>query len=373
MKSSFRKKSLLPFLILVIIWASGCGADDRRPPATGKEGVISIVMSDEQWGGVVGDAVRAEMAKPIDTFPVSEPAFTLEQFDLTTSDLFRKVIRKRKYVIFAATLDEESNVAEYIRSGLDEDTLAKIRSGESGVLQRQDPWYRNQLVVYLVAPTREALATQIMEKGEDLRYVFNEATRERLTEHMFRRMRQTDLEEVLMEGHDFAVNVQHDYFIAQDTMNFIRMRRVLSDTWREVFIYYIEDADPSLLDEEWILATRDSLTEKFVRGTFDGSYVKIDRRRPITSENINFLDRYGFETRALWHMTEDAMGGPVVNYTFYDQTQGRIYMIDGMVFAPSFNKREFLRQVEAIAYTFRTRQEEQLAAGGDSSSGNAGP
>jgi len=360
---TFRLRTSLHILGLLIFLGSvaGCGADDRRPPATGKEGVISVVMSDPQWGGAVGDAIRSELAKPIETFPIPEPAFTLEQFDLTASDLFRKVIQKRKYVVFAATLDENSNVAKYIQSGMDQQTLARIRAGESAVLQRPDAWYRNQLVVYLVGPNREALVEQIHAKGDDLRYVFNRATRERLTEHMFRRMRQEDLEEVLMDGHDFAVNVQHDFFIAQDTLNFIRMRRVLSDTWREVFVWYVDNADPSIIDEEWILATRDSLTEKFVRGTFDGSYVKIDRRRPITSENINFLDRYGFETRALWHMTEDAMGGPVVNYTFYDQDQGRIYMIDGMVFAPSFNKREFLRQVESIAYTFRTRQDEEKA------------
>jgi len=359
---------LLPtvLFILAVVVASGCGADDRRPPATGKEGVITVVMSDENWDGSIGETVRDELAKPVETLPVPEPAFALEQFDLTTSDLFRKVIQQRKYVLFAATLDEESNVATYIKSGLDENTLERIRSGESGVMQRPDAWYRNQLVVYTVAPTKEQLIEQITDKGDDLRYVFDEATRDRLTERMFRRMRQTQLEEVLMDKHDFAVNVQHDYFIAQDTLNFIRMRRVLSETWREVFIYYIDDANPDMLTEEWILAKRDSLTEQFVRGTYDGSYVKIDRRRPVTQDNISFLGRFAYETRALWHMTEDAMGGPLLNYTFYDEQQRRIYMIDGMVFAPAFNKREFLRQVEAIAYTFRSRRDEMKADAGAS-------
>jgi hypothetical protein len=32
-------------------------------------------------------------------------------------------------------------------------------------------------------------------------------------------------------------------------------------------------------------------------------------------------------------------------------------MIDGMVFAPGHDKREFLRQMEVIAHTFRTRGE----------------
>jgi hypothetical protein len=32
-------------------------------------------------------------------------------------------------------------------------------------------------------------------------------------------------------------------------------------------------------------------------------------------------------------------------------------MIDGMVFAPGYDKRTFLRQMEVIARTFRTRQQ----------------
>jgi hypothetical protein len=50
-------------------------------------------------------------------------------------------------------------------------------------------------------------------------------------------------------------------------------------------------------------------------------------------------------------------GGPFVTYSFYDQDSGRIYIIDGMVFAPGFDKREFLRHMEAIAYTFRTQND----------------
>ncbi|MYJ45783.1 MAG: DUF4837 family protein, partial [Rhodothermaceae bacterium] len=44
---------------------------------------------------------------------------------------------------------------------------------------------------------------------------------------------------------------------------------------------------------------------------------------------------------------------------FYDEPSGRLYLIDGMVFAPNFSKREFMRQMEVIAYTFRTLEEEE--------------
>ncbi|MDX1429975.1 MAG: DUF4837 family protein, partial [Rhodothermales bacterium] len=95
-----------------------------------------------------------------------------------------------------------------------------------------------------------------------------------------------------------------------------------------------------------------------------GGFVQIDRRRPLEAENIDFLDRYGFEVRGLWHLVGPdsegdivpyGQGGPFLTYAFYDEESGRIYVIDGMVFAPGFDKREFLRQLEVISHTFKSR------------------
>ncbi len=68
-------------------------------------------------------------------------------------------------------------------------------------------------------------------------------------------------------------------------------------------------------------------------------------------------------------MTSDAMGGPFVSYAFFDEDTGRFYLIDGMIYGPRYTneeKREFLRQMEAIAHTFRTSGEgAEVVAGAD--------
>jgi hypothetical protein len=105
-----------------------------------------------------------------------------------------------------------------------------------------------------------------------------------------------------------------------------------------------------------------------VQGTL-GGWVEIDQRRPLDAEEINFKDRYAYEVRGLWHMVGEengekfpfGAGGPFLTYAFYDEPSGRLYLLDGMVFAPNYPKREFLRQLEVIAYTFRTRQEVEQA------------
>ncbi len=348
----------------------GCEALENTPNAIGREGEITIVIDSTRWKGEVGEAIREELGMWIGTLPAPERMFDLVHLSLVSPRVL-DVVKKQKNVVFVAPLSDSTNEAKFIASRLDEGAKAAILAGQSAVIPRRDLWRRYQQVVYVTAATPEAVAEAVHERGEDLRYVFNTITRERMTISMFEKGRQKDLEQQIMDRHDFAVNVQHDYFIALDTTNFIWLRRVVSnDSWRSLFVYYEEHADPSELTPEWVYATRDSLTRQYVRGTLDG-FVAIDYRRPLETENINFLDRFAYETRGLWHMLgvdengetyEYGMGGPFLTYAFYDQDTGRTYLIDGMVFAPGYDKREFLRQLEVIAYTFRTRQEEEAQA-----------
>jgi hypothetical protein len=235
--------------------------------------------------------------------------------------------------------------------------------GRSVVINRRDLWRRFQQVFYVVSATRDGLIQTLKDNGEGMQYAFNEIARERTQREIFAKGRQPDLEKQLMDEHGFAVNAQHDFLVAIDTTNFVWLRRIVSsDSWRSIFVYYVDDASPNVLSPEWIYEARERLTETWITGNL-GGYVAIDFRRDLTSENIDFLGRYGFETRGLWHMVgrDDngdqisyGMGGPFLTYTFYDEPTGRIYLIDAMVFAPGYEKREFLRDMEAIAYTFRT-------------------
>jgi PAS domain S-box-containing protein len=57
-------------------------------------------------------------------------------------------------------------------------------------------------------------------------------------------------------------------------------------------------------------------------------------------------------------MEGDFMGGPFVSYTFLDPKYKRIVTIDGYVYFPGQDKKNLLRQVEAIIYSFRIPEAE---------------
>jgi hypothetical protein len=346
--------------VVLLVSLAACGEGDYRPDAVGAEGEIFVVVDTTIWQGPAGQAIRDQLGTWIQTLPAPERAFDLRQITLDGRTLER--VRQSKNIVFAAPLTDTSNVGRFIRSRLPEGGIEAVQSGGQVVASRPDLWRRNQRVFFVAAADTSDLVQTINQHGSAMRDSFNVDTRQRLTREMFRRGRQVQMEEQLIENHAFAVNVQHDYVIAQDTTDFVWLRRILSDTWRSLFVHYIDGADPADITPEWMVTTRDSLTRQYVQGNL-GGWVVTDRRMPVEIEAVDFGGRYGYEMRGVWQMIgeDDAgntiqfgMGGGFVNYAFYDQETNRVYMIDGMVFAPGYDKREFVRQMEVIAYTFRS-------------------
>ena len=356
---------LFALVLVTGMLGAGCETLEYRPFAGGKEGELVVVIDSARWAGPVGDAVREHIAPYLGTLPAPEREFSVRRISLTSQKVLDSV-QGQKNVIFVSPLSEDSREADFIRARLDSSAVKAIMDGQTAVIPRRDLWRQQQQIVYVLGASDEDLIRAIEERGEDIRYRFNEITRERMTRDMFEKGRQFAIEDSIMTKHDFAVNAQHDYFVAMDTTNFVWLRRVVSsDSWRSLFVYYVDDFNPANLTPEWVQAARDRLTETWIRGNLDG-FVTTDYRRELTSENIDFLGRFAYETRGLWHMVgrdaegdlmEYGMGGPFINYTFYDDDSGRLYMIDGMIFAPGYDKREFLRQTEVIAHTFRTEAE----------------
>ncbi|MEX0594243.1 MAG: DUF4837 family protein, partial [Balneolaceae bacterium] len=104
----------------------------------------------------------------------------------------------------------------------------------------------------------------------------------------------------------------------------------------------------------WINATRDSVMERYVQGTREGSYITTEYRRPVVTELLEDTGRLtGWETLGTWRMTGDFMGGPFVNFTWYDPESERLFMIEYGQFAPSVAKRRFVQQFRAMGRTFR--------------------
>ncbi len=63
-------------------------------------------------------------------------------------------------------------------------------------------------------------------------------------------------------------------------------------------------------------------------------------------------DSYLAEMKGLWKLEKAFMGGPYLSHTMLDEKNNRVVTVEGFVYAPSLDKRNYVRELEAIIQTF---------------------
>jgi hypothetical protein len=107
------------------------------------------------------------------------------------------------------------------------------------------------------------------------------------------------------------------------------------------------------------------MTRTKVEGPSEGSYMTIEERLPVKYSTFRFRNRNYAEMRGLWTLEKGFMGGPFVTLVTKDEVNNRFIMLDGFVYAPGEDKRELLRQVEAILYTVSFPDESEIVIRAD--------
>jgi hypothetical protein len=72
-----------------------------------------------------------------------------------------------------------------------------------------------------------------------------------------------------------------------------------------------------------------------------------DAYAPYISETI-VDNKPAIETKGLWNLKEDFMGGPFINYAIEDKINKRWVVVEGFAFAPSVEKRNYMLELESI-------------------------
>ncbi len=343
---------IIPFTVLFAI--SAC-TGDYRPKSVGGIDEVIVVMDSTQWNSETALALNETFGREIVTLPAYENAYRLIFRDFTTNQQL-ETIKEFKNVIFAAPIDEDSNTGSFIRALLSSDVEQRIRNEESFAFPLTDQWVRDQWALILTSTDDETLADLIRNSEDSLVDHLLEREFERRKEEVFRRGEQTTISDQLWENHGWKVRVQHDYVQTVDTTNVVVFRRYLPDNDRWKWAWWKDDVtDIDFLNEDWINATRDSLMEIYIRGEREESYITTEYRRPVLTNEMDLDSRLiGFETLGTWRMTNDFMGGPFVNFTYYDPATERLFMVEYGQFAPSVNKRRFVRQFQAMGRTFES-------------------
>lgn len=350
------------FLLLPVIVFTSCDGDYRKE-AQGQFGNVVVLMDSTQMDSKTADAIRSTYGGKIDYFLGYEPHFDLTFRDFDTNEQLEK-IKFKKNLIVASPIDAETNVGRFVRALLSDEVEQAVANGEAYAFPLQNKWYRNQWTMILTSSNDSTLASKIRRGEENIVQSLVDKELARWTDELYRRGEKYAIEDSMMTNHGWKIRVQHDYYTHLDTAytgeegdtnHFYTMQRQLPDNDRRFWAWWKEDvSNINYLDEEWINTKRDSLWKKWIRGSRDSSYVTTEYRISPKTTSFKFKNDIAYETLGWWRMTHDAMGGPFVNMTVYDDETQRLFMFGFVQFAPKYHKRRFVRQFRAMLRTFES-------------------
>ena len=332
MKALF-KLAVIAAMIAAVV---SCKSNGRSllPNVSGKAGEVIVVIDREGWEGNLGNEVRGLLARDVEFLPQREPLYSLVSLAPGSfTDMFKY---HRNIVIF--------NI----------DTTVQ----KQGVVYRTDVWARPQCVIQLNASCADSAVVVLKENGENLAGAIEQAERNRVIANtlLYEEGRLADVVDGMIGG---KVHFPMGYNLKKKADDFIWIADEKQYTTQGVFIYKYPATEENPFTVENIIAHRDAFLKKYVPGMFDNTYMITSQ---FVTPGLKFLKYHDLdfaETRGLWEVYNDFMGGPFVSHSFYSKDGKDIIVLESWVYAAKYDKRQYLRQVESLLYSFEWDKEDE--------------
>lgn len=326
------KKSvfLIAALAVIILFTNCDGLGSQGTglmSSSGRSGEVLIVCPAKDWKGTLGDSLQAVLMQSVKILPQDEPMFLLSQ---VPEDRFREAYKKQRNIIYFT-----------INPSMD----------QPKVVVNQNPWAQPQTLIRITAKNEQQAAEAVSEYQEEIiGYLmqseikrFQRAQRSKQNFHLSSEIEKLyAISMVIPEGFIFAVKDSTFCWLRKDTKD-----------WTQNLLIYTKDyTDTNQFKNEYIVKQRDIYTKNYVFGAIDSSYIAVDEDYvPTISAYTDFSGNYALRTVGLWKMEKDFMGGPFVNMNILDTNRNRVVTIDAFLYAPADNKRDLLRQLEAVIFS----------------------
>ena len=319
------------FLLIVPFSFFSCDEINERvlPGSTGKSGDLLIVMDSLYYNHSAGEAVKHIFSQEQVGLPQPEPLFNLIQVPHRS---FARIFHPMRNIIMV-TIEKEATIKLTVR---------------------KDVWSESQLVVTITAPTGEIAAETITKNAEVLLDYFNNKEIARL-QAKFRVNANSKNAQIINDKFGLSLNLDELYTVAQESEDFMWLRKDKTagghQISQNIMIYTYPYVSDSTFDVHKLVEKRNYYTKKYIEGTNEGSYMLSYKEYVPIQKEVSLNGVYVNELRGLWYMHRDFMGGPFINYSLVDEKNNRVICIDGYVYSPKFDKREFLREQEALIKT----------------------
>ena len=313
----------------LLLLAGACEKKDSKallPSISGKAGEVEIVSSKAIWESEVGNAIRTVLQAEYPFTPQKETKYRIYN---VPPEGFVNVFRFHRNILYVHIAD----------------------TCDKKLVVNKNVWAEPQTMISVFAPDEASAADIILSHDEKICETFEDAERERVI---------INAKSFPNEGLAMLVRNQFggspwfpsSYTMKKQTDNFAWISYETTYTTQGVFIYKFPYTGEKQFTLDALVAKRNEVMKENVPGSLEGSYMITN---PVIQPGYwqkTYRGRTFTEIRSLWETQNDYMGGPFISDAFLSSDGKDVIVIEGFVYAPKYDKRDYLRQLEAIIYSW---------------------
>lgn len=332
-------KRILTYIAVAFLamCAISCNQQKSRkallPNISGKPGEVIVVINKGDWEGSMGNVLRDSLACDFPFLPQREPMFDLVN---VAPSGFTSMFQLHRNILIV-------NISTDVT--------------EPGMLYKNDVWAAPQCVIRLNAPTEETAVELYKENSMKIKAVIEQAERARVIANT-KRYEELALAPVVTAMAGGSPHFPSGYKLKKSTDDFIWITYSTQFTEQSILVYkYPVVEGQNMMSPENLVKAQGEMMMKNVPGMFENTYMIIS---PVIAPSVLYK-KYGehefAELRGLWEVHNDYMGGPFVTHAFYSPDGKNIIMLQAFVYAPKYDKKNYLKQIESVLYSFEWKKE----------------
>lgn len=327
---AFRPLFLLAGALVLTLLFPSCGGRSKSllPNVSGKAGELIIVIDKEYWNGPLGQILRDSLAADCPFLPQKEPLYSLADVPPAA---FSKLFQLHRNLILCDVSSKIDHPA--------------VRFGN-------DVWATPQCVVRIDAPDEESAVQLCKDNMTHIINYIETAERNRVINNT-RKYQEFALRSPVKEIFGGSPYFPSGYVLKKKTDNFVWIAYETTYVNQAILIYQFPAAgDASDFDLQTLVAHRNEMMKEEVPGMFENTYMTTSTFATPQRRFVKYEGRHFAELRGYWEVYNDFMGGPFVSHSFYSADGASVITAEAFVYAPKFNKRHYLRQVESLLYSW---------------------
>ena len=346
------------FSIFIALLLISCGGnvskEDLLPDASGEHGHILLIVQDNLWEGKMQNALVSQLDQTAKgPYLRKEPLFNF--FRKQSADLTH--VNKMSRIMLKVMVDFDSTYQE------------------TAVIEKHNYYAKGQLFLVIKDSDVDRLYNFVLSDFSPILKKMNDFEMDQLISE-YKNRNNPAIKEQAEKGFGISIDLPREAKLKLKSDEFMwakydRSRNILgseangtdnSTYWiQEGILFWSNDVvNDSTFSVPSIMNMRDTTLKYNVPGKVKDSYMatEYDPFYDPEYDHVTFKGKPCIIARGLWkHDGHPGAfgGGPFVQYSILNAAEDKVISVCGYIYAPKFNKREYIREVEAMLNTIELK------------------